>query len=113
VVYRTQERLFFANANFFKRRVWAAVDGAPRPVHHLVLDAAMISGIDASGAGAIRELQAGLHSRNITFEVARATSELREQLEATGLTDAIGAEHFHGTVVAAVEACFTSPRQTE
>ena len=106
VVYRIQERLFFANAHFFKRRVWAAVDGAPKPVHHLILDASMISGIDASAVGAIREVRTGLHSRNITFEVARATDELREQFDETGLTNVIGAEHFHGTDAAAVEACY-------
>ena len=38
VVYRIQDRLFFANAHFFKRRIWAAVDGAPKPVRHVVLD---------------------------------------------------------------------------
>jgi MFS superfamily sulfate permease-like transporter len=32
VVYRIQDRLFFANAHFFKRRLWAAVDG---PVEEL------------------------------------------------------------------------------
>ena len=90
VVYRIQERLFFANAHFFKRRVWAAVDGAPKPVRHLVLDAAMISGIDASAVEAVREVQAGLHSRNIVLEVARATDELREQFAQTGLTELIG-----------------------
>jgi high affinity sulfate transporter 1 len=109
VVYRIQERLFFANAHFFKRRVWAAVDGAPKPVSHLVLDAAMISGIDASAVGAISEVRTGLHSRNITFEVAHATDELREQFDQTGLTSVIGAEHIHGTVAAAVQACATPP----
>jgi len=105
VVYRVQERLFFANAHFFKRRVWAAVDGAPKPVRHLVLDAAPIGGIDASAVYALREVHAGLSSRNITFEVARATDELREQFEETGLTALIGPEHFYATVTAAVEAC--------
>jgi MFS superfamily sulfate permease-like transporter len=105
VVYRIQDRLFFANAHFFKRRLWAAVDGAPKPVHHLVLDATMISGIDASAVGALHEVQTGLRSRNITFEVARATDELREQFKATGLTALIGAEHFFATVTAAVETC--------
>lgn len=105
VVYRIQERVFFANAHFFKRRVWAAVDGAPKPVHHLVLDATMISGVDAAAVGAIREVQAGLHGRNISFEVARATDELRADFDATGLTELIGPEHFHGTVSAAVQAC--------
>jgi high affinity sulfate transporter 1 len=109
VVYRIQERIFFANAHFFKRRVWAAVDGAPRPVHHLVLDATMISGIDASAVGAIREVQAGLASRNITFEVARATDELRKDFDEAGLTEVIGPEHFHSTVAAAVESCVTPP----
>ena len=109
VVYRIQERLFFANAHFFKRRVWAAVDGAPKPVGHLVLDATMISGIDASAVGAISEVRTGLHSRNITFEVAHATDELREQFAQTGLTSLIGAEHFHGTIAAAVQACAPPP----
>ena len=57
------------------------MDGAPKPVRHLVLDAAPISGIDASAVGAIREVHAGLRSRNITFEMARATDELREQFD--------------------------------
>jgi len=105
VVYRIQERLFFANAHFFKRRVWAAVDGAPKPVRHLVLDAAMISGIDASAVGAVREVQTGLRNRNISFEIARATDELRDEFRETGLTELIGAEHLHATVTAAVEAC--------
>ena len=105
VVYRIQERVFFANAHFFKRRLWAAVDGAPKPVHHLVLDATMISGVDASAVGAVREVQAGLRGRNISFEVARATDELRAEFDATGLTEVIGPEHFHGTVSAAVQAC--------
>jgi len=105
VVYRIQERLFFANAHFFKRRVWSAVDGAPKPVRHLVLDAAMIGGIDASAVEAVREVYEGLRSRNITFEVAHATDELREELQDTGLTELIGNEHFHSTVRAAVAAC--------
>jgi len=98
VVYRIQDRLFFANAHFFKRRVWAAVDGAAKPVGHLVLDACSISGVEA-----MRALHAGLNSRNVTLEVARSTDELREQFDATGVTDLLGIEHFHPTVTAAVE----------
>ena len=85
------------------------MDGAPKPVRHLVLDAASISGIDASAVEAVREVYDGLRSRNITFEVARATQELRAQFDETGLTTLIGIEHFHATVTAAVEAC--APRR--
>ncbi len=102
VVYRIQGRLFFANAHFFKRRVWAAVDGAPRPVRHLVLDAAAITDIDAGAVAAVAEVRAGCLARNITFDVARATADLRRRFDETGLTELLGEDHFHATVAAAV-----------
>ena len=109
VVYRIQDRLFFANAHFFKRRLWAAVDAAPKPVRHVVLDGSFISDLDASAEVALREVIAGLRERNIELHIARAAVELRDRLASVGLTDAVGADHFHGTVTAAVEACRLSP----
>jgi sulfate permease, SulP family len=105
VVYRIQDRLFFANAHYFKRRLWAAVDGAPKPVRHVVLDGSFISDLDASAEVALREVLDGLRERNIELHVARAAQELRERLDSVGLVEAIGADHFHGTVTAAVQAC--------
>jgi high affinity sulfate transporter 1 len=102
VVYRIQDRMFFANAHFFKRRVWAAVEGAPPPVHHVVLDASAIGDIDSSAAVALREVVTGLARRNIDLHVARASVELRHLFEELGLTEVIGPTHFHGTVTAAV-----------
>lgn len=102
VVYRFSGRLFFANAHFFKRRIWAAVDGAPKPVRHLVLDATALSGVDASSVDALTEVHAGCLKRNITLEVAHATADLRERFDDTGLTSVIGEDHFHPTVPAAI-----------
>jgi high affinity sulfate transporter 1 len=103
VVYRFNGRLFFANAHFFKRRVWAAVDGAPKPVRCLVLDATALSGIDASSVDALAEVHAGCQTRNITLDIAHATSDLRARLDETGLTELFGAGTFYPTVPAAVE----------
>jgi len=105
VVYRIQDRMFFANAHFFKRRLWAAVDGAPKPVRQVVLDASFISDIDASAEVALREVFDVLRERSIELHVARATVELRQGFDEVGLTDLIGAGNFHGTVEAAVDAC--------
>lgn len=102
VVYRFTGRLFFANAHFFKRRVWAAVDGAPKPVRSLVLDATALSGIDASSVDAITEVHAGCLARNIAFDIAHATRDLRDRFDETGLTQVIGADNFYPTVTAAV-----------
>jgi MFS superfamily sulfate permease-like transporter len=101
--------MFFANAHFFKRRLWAAVDGAPKPVHDVIVDASSISDIDASAQEALREVIGGLRQRNIRLRIARATTELRLELDAVGLTDVIGADHFHGTVTTAVDACRQPP----
>ena len=109
VVYRIQDRMFFANAHFFKRRLWAAVDGAPKPVRHVVLDASFISDIDASAEAALREVISGLHDRNIELHLARATVELQQRLGEVGLTDVIGADHLHGSVTVAVDACRLPP----
>jgi sulfate permease, SulP family len=105
VVYRIQDRMFFANAHFFKRRLWAAVDGAPKPVRQVVLDASFISDIDASAEVALREVFDVLRERSIELHVARATVELRHRFDEVGLTELIGADRFHSTVEAAVEAC--------
>jgi high affinity sulfate transporter 1 len=113
VVYRIQDRLFFANAHFFKRRIWAAVDGAPKPVRDVVLDASFISDIDASSEVALREVIAGLGERNIELHLARSTVELQRRLDDVGLIDALGADHLHGTVSAAVDACRLPPEDPE
>ena len=92
------------------------VDGAPKPVRHLVLDASFISDIDASAEVALREVIEGLRERNIELHVARATVELRERLAVVDLTDTIGADHFHATVTSAVKACqaaTATPAETE
>jgi high affinity sulfate transporter 1 len=109
VIYRFSDRLFFANAQFFKRRVWAAVDGAPKPTRHLVLDMEGIPAIDASGAGALREVVEGLTARNVELDTARATDALVGTMERLGLVDLIGAEHMHPTVRSAVDCAVASP----
>ena len=105
VVYRIQDRVFFANAHFFKRRLWAAVDGAPKPVRHVILDGSFISDIDATAEVALREVIDGLRDRNIELHIARATVELQQRFDAVGLTESIGQNHFHGTITSAVDAC--------
>ena len=42
MVYRLDDRLFFANATYVKGRIREAVDGAPDPVRWVVFDAEAI-----------------------------------------------------------------------
>jgi sulfate permease, SulP family len=105
VVYRLDDRLFFANARYVKGRVREALRGAPDEAHWLVFDAEGVSHVDATGIEALRELTTGLPRDGVTLVVARMKPQVHELLADTGITEAIGEERFFPTVRAAVAAC--------
>jgi len=105
VVYRLDDRLFFANARYFKGRVREAIRAAPDPVRRLVLDAEAITHTDATGLEALADVAKDLRRSEITLVIARLRTRMEEQLGAAGVLDAIGREHLYPTVRAAVDAC--------
>lgn len=105
VVYRLDDKLIFANANYVKGRVREAIGGAPTPTRYLVFDAEAMTGIDASGVEALEQLIAALERDGITLVVARLKGHLAERFDAVGLTGLVGHERFYPTVEAAVDAC--------
>jgi len=105
VVYRLDDRLFFANSRYVMRRMREAVRGAPTRARWLVLDAEGISQIDATGLDALRRLVEELHEDDVTLVVARMRATLERHLDSAGLAGQIGSDRFYPTVRAAVEAC--------
>jgi sulfate permease, SulP family len=105
VVYRLDDRLFFANARYVKGRVREALRGAPDEARWLVFDAEAVSHVDATGLEALRELVTGLPQDGVGLVVARMKPEVRQRLVAGGVAEAIGEERFYPTVRAAVAAC--------
>lgn len=104
VVYRLDDRLFFANARYFTGRVEEAIRGAREPVRRLVLDAEAITHVDATGLETLADLTEALRRSGVTLAVARLRTRMREEFAAAGLIDAIGPEHLYPTVSAAVDA---------
>jgi SulP family sulfate permease len=105
VVYRLDDRLFFANARYFKGRVREAVRAAPGTVRWLVLDADAITHADATGLDALIDVTKDLRRDEITLVLARLRTRMEEQFEDAGVLEAIGREHLYPTVRAAVDAC--------
>jgi MFS superfamily sulfate permease-like transporter len=105
VVYRLDDRLFFANAGYVRGRVHEAVRGAPETVRWLVFDAEVITHTDSSGLEAIEQLTAELEREGVRLCVARVRTLQRERFEAFGLVELIGPDRFYPTVHAAVQAC--------
>jgi sulfate permease, SulP family len=104
VVYRLDDRLFFANQSYVKGRVREAVRGAPSETHSLVLDAEGLTDVDSAGLDAIADLATGLAGEGIVLHVARMKTPVHERLEDADVADVIGPERFHPTVRAAVRA---------
>ena len=105
VVYRVDDRVFFANASYVKGRVREAVRGAPTPARWLVFDAEAMVQVDSAGLQAIEDVARDLEHEGVTLVVARMRAVTRQRFDESGMTDAIGPDHFHPTVRSAVEAC--------
>ena len=104
LVYRLDDRLFFANANYVKGRIREAIAGARTPVRWLVFDAEALNHVDATGVRMLTELIEALREESITFVIARLHSPSTERLRDAGVLDLVGEEHNYPTVHAAVEA---------
>jgi high affinity sulfate transporter 1 len=104
VVYRLDDRLFFANSRYFRGRVRDAIRGAPYPVTTLVFDAESVTDLDTSGAQALADLVTELRGQGIRFVLARSRATFERQLRSTGHHDVLPPEDRYPTVRAAVAA---------
>ena len=107
LVYRLDDRLFFANATYVQSRIREAIAGAPQSPHWFVFDAEGLSHVDATGTDALTELIESLRKQSITFVFARLKDPIADRLRKAGILDLVGEEHSYPTVHAAVEAAAT------
>ncbi|HEX5906254.1 MAG TPA: sulfate permease [Propionibacteriaceae bacterium] len=104
LVYRYDAPLFFANAEDFKRRALASVDGADPPVEWFLLNAEANTEVDLTAVDALEEVRRTLAERGIVFALARVKFELREILTSAGFVDRIGEDRVFMTLPTAVSA---------
>ncbi|WP_328863772.1 SulP family inorganic anion transporter [Streptomyces virginiae] len=104
LVYRYDSPLFFANAEDFRRRALAAVDGQAEPVEWFVLNTEANVEVDITALDAVDALRRELDRRGIVFALARVKQELRADLDAYGLTTSVGAHRIFTTLPTAVAA---------
>src|SRR5580765_1903576 len=77
VVYRLDDRLFFANANYVRGRIHEAIVAAPTDTRWLVFDAESVTNVDSTGMEALADLAEELRRAGITLVVARLRSRRR------------------------------------
>jgi sulfate permease, SulP family len=99
VVYRFGASLYYANGTRFTEEVMDLVEGAVPPLRWLAVSASSIGDIDFSGADAIRQVKEELARTGVTFAICDLNPKVREQLDAYGLTELIGADRIFATTV--------------
>ncbi|MCM1973007.1 SulP family inorganic anion transporter [Streptomyces sp. G1] len=104
VIYRYDSPLFFANAENFRRRALAAVDEQTSPTRWFVLNTEANVEVDITALDAVDALRQELEQRGIVMALARVKQELREDLDAYGLTASVGADRIYPTLPTALEA---------
>jgi sulfate permease, SulP family len=100
-VLRVDGPLFFANTKFLEDRLGSLVADRPA-VRAVVLDAAAISDLDASGAHLLAELDRDLSEGNVELHLATVRGPVRDVMQRTPLWDQMAAR-VHPSVHAAVE----------
>jgi SulP family sulfate permease len=104
VVYRYDSPLFFANAEDFRRRALAAVDTQPEPVAWFILNTEANVEVDITALEAVDAVRRELERRGIVFALARVKRDLLDDLDAFGLTAALGTDRIFPTLPTAVAA---------
>ncbi|MFF8193434.1 SulP family inorganic anion transporter [Streptomyces bobili] len=104
LVYRYDSPLFFANAENFRHRALAAVDGQPEPVRWFVLNTEANVEVDITALDALDDLRRELEHRGIVLALARVKQDLLEDLTAYGLVDTVGGDRVFPTLPTAVTA---------
>ncbi|GAA0966269.1 SulP family inorganic anion transporter [Acrocarpospora macrocephala] len=105
LIYRYDSPLFFANAQNFRRRALAAVDSQEdHPIRWFVLNAEANVEVDITALEALDSLRSELTGRGIVFGMARVKQDLRDSLDAFGLTAKIGEDRLFPTLPTAVAA---------
>lgn len=104
LVYRYDSPLFFANAEDFRRRALAVVAEQTGPVDWFVLNTEANVEVDITALDAVDSLRRELAARGIVFAMARVKQDLRDDLDAYGLTESVGPDLIFPTLPTAVAA---------
>ena len=97
-VYRFGASLYYANtARFTEEVVQLAEDAAP-PLRWLAISASVITDIDYQGSQAVQAVKDELDRLGVTLALCDVEPGVRSQLDAYGLTTAIGQERIFATI---------------
>jgi len=105
LVYWFTNSLYYANAGQFAEEVLRLAKAKGQaPLGCLCIQASAIADVDFSAAAMLRDTCKLLKEQGILLVFAHVSSAVREQFDRYGLTEAVGAQAFYGSLHAVVDA---------
>lgn len=100
-VVRVEAALYFTNADALRNRIQRLERDHPE-VQTIVLDASGVNHLDATADHQLRKLAARLRENGVTLLFVNVDDDVRAVMDASGLSDLVGADHFFATDAEAV-----------
>ncbi len=101
LIVRFESQLFFANAEYFRQSVLDLVDAHDPTPDALVLVCDAMTQIDLTGMDALVDLVGDLRERGVLVRMCRVKGPVHDALQAAGVVELIGPDHFFDSVKAA------------
>ena len=103
LLYRFDAPLFFANADYFRRRISDLVATTTPRIRWVVVAAEPITNVDTTAADALLELLGELRHQEVVLAFAELKGLVKDRLCRYGLYDQVGLDRFFSTVGTAVD----------
>lgn len=101
---RLDAQLFFANANYFRDRLFVEVDRKGAALKMVLIDAEAINFMDSTGVETLRAIHEELASRGVILYISGAKGPVRDTLHRSGLIKVLGRRAIYVHASEAVEA---------
>jgi MFS superfamily sulfate permease-like transporter len=104
LIFRFDNSLFFANANYFAEQVKLQIERATEPIREVLIDCEMMSLVDTTGAKTLIDLAEELREQDIQVSLARVRDDVRARMRRNGVEKVLGEDRFHDTLTHGVMA---------
>lgn len=94
LIIRFDSQLYFANVEYFKEILQRLEEEKEAQLKSVIIDAASMSSIDASGIHALKEMIDDYKKRGITLYLIGVIGPVRDLLKRADITHNLGEEHF-------------------
>ncbi|MCK4898098.1 MAG: SulP family inorganic anion transporter, partial [Anaerolineales bacterium] len=104
LIIRPDEEVFFANAATIRKGIRRRIAASETPIRTTILDLEMTNELDVPGTEMLAELHDEHEAVDIQFKLVGIHAPVMEMLDASGLSERIGAENIYPTILEAVLA---------